>query len=263
MTADRDPREIHAFVDEELDLKTRLEIESSLETDPDLRAQVDGVRRLRQAVRERASYHAAPAGLATAIFGATASAPTAAESPRRELSRPNRWSSWFAWRPATATAFVAVLVASGAQYVLVQGRQEGALMDEVIASHVRSTLGDHLVDIASSDHHVVKPWLSSKLDFSPPIGDEMVGGATFVGGRLDYLGQRPVAALVYRAGGHVAEVFVWPDKGEDRKVAYLDDRGFRIAHWSRNGMAHWVVSDVSREAFVSFVKAVAAVEAPR
>ena len=236
---------------------------SRLDADAELRAQVEGVRRLRQVVREGASHHAAPTGLAASIFTTAAAAPTRAEPPRREPSPPSRWLSWFAWRPAMATAFVAVLVASGAQYVLVQGRQDGALMDEVIASHVRSTLGDHLVDIASSDHHVVKPWLSSKLDFSPPIGDEMVGDANFIGGRLDYLARRPVAALVYRAGGHVAEVFVWPDKGEDRKVEYLDSRGFQIAHWSRNGMAHWVISDVSREAFVGFVKAVAAVEGPR
>jgi len=263
MTADHDPREIHAFVDDELDLKTRLEMESRLEADADLRAQVDSVRRLRQAVREGASYHVAPAGLAAAIFDKPPAPATKPEPSRREPSHPGRWLSWFAWRPVMATAFAAVLVASGAQYVLLQARQEGALADEVIASHVRSTLGDHLVDIASSDHHVVKPWLSSKLDFSPPIGDEMVGGAKFVGGRLDYLGQRPVAALVYRAGGHVAEVFVWPDKGADRKVQYRDDRGFQIAHWSRNGMAHWVISDVSREAFVGFVEAVAAVEGPR
>ena len=83
-------------------------------------------------------------------------------------------------------------------------------MDEAVASHVRSTLGPHLVDVASSDHHTVKPFLSSKLGFSPPVYELQLPGSVFVGGRVDYLDGQPVAALVYRQGEHVVNAFVWP-----------------------------------------------------
>ncbi len=259
-------RQIHAFVDDELDLEARLAIETSLEQDGHLRAQVEGLRQLRQSVCDGASYHVAPGDLRSAIRHATSSQlerAERAEPAERGSSRfGGRWS-WLTRRPALAMAAMVALVAIGTQFVLLPARQEGALANEVVASHVRSTLGEHLVDIASSDHHVVKPWLSSKLDFSPPMGDAMVGNASFIGGRLDYLDGRPVAALVYRAGGHVAEVYVWPDKTVAPSARFLQERGFQIAHWSHNGMAYWVVSDINHEAFASFVNAVAAAEGVR
>ena len=131
-------------------------------------------------------------------------------------------------------------------------------MDDVVASHVRSTLGQHLVDIASSEHHVVKPWLSSKLDFSPPVNELQIPGSVFLGGRVDYLDGHPVAALVYRQGEHVVNSFVWPDTGKDTKPDFSSQRGFQMAHWSQAGMAHWVISDVNREEFKVVVSAVQA-----
>jgi anti-sigma factor RsiW len=130
------------------------------------------------------------------------------------------------------------------------------LMDEVTASHVRSTLGQHLVDVASSDHHTVKPWLSSKLDFSPPVPDLKEAGSTFLGGRVDYLDGRPVAALVYRQGQHVVNSFVWPGTSAEGAPRFAIERGYRSAHWSRNGMTHWVISDLSDQEFRALVRAI-------
>ena len=129
-------------------------------------------------------------------------------------------------------------------------------MDEALASHVRSTVGPHLVDVLSSDHHAVKPFLSSKLGFSPPVSELPLTGSVFVGGRVDYLDGRPVAALVYRQGEHVVNSFVWPETARDSNPEFATERGYRIAHWLQGGMHHCVISDVDPEEFRRLVEAV-------
>jgi anti-sigma factor RsiW len=128
---------------------------------------------------------------------------------------------------------------------------------------VRATLGEHLVDIASSDHHTVKPWLSSKLDFSPPVPPTPFVGAVFLGGRVDYVDGRPVAALVYRQGEHVVNSFVWPTTAADSAANFTAERGFQIAHWTQAGMNHWVISDVNRAEFAAIVRGLASAEVLR
>jgi anti-sigma factor RsiW len=120
---------------------------------------------------------------------------------------------------------------------------------------VRSTLGQRLVDVASSDRHTVKPWLSSKLDFSPPVTELPLPGSVFLGGRVDYVDGRPVAALAYQQGQHVVNSYLWPSDGKDRAAAFSAERGFQIAHWTRNSMNHWVISDLGREEFAAVVRA--------
>ncbi len=246
---------INAFVDGELDLVNQLEIEERIEGDAGLRAQVDALRQLRAAVREDAEYHGAPDALRRRMSAMLAPEPPARRRPSDMAAALQRW---LGWRPmATSFGLVATLVVA-LNVVGMRSAEEDRLMDDVVASHVRSTLGQHLVDIASSEHHVVKPWLSSKLDFSPPVNELPIPGSVFLGGRVDYVDGHPAAALVYRQGEHVVNSFVWLNTGKDTQPEFSSRRGFQMAHWSQAGMAHWVISDVNREEFKIVVGAVRA-----
>ena len=250
-----DHQTLNAFVDCELDLLSQREIEERIEHDDALRGEVQALRRLRQNVRDLAAYHPAPEAFRQRI---AALVPAPANPPPRGSVGKATLQRWLNWRPMTVS-FAALALA----YLTLNlnpwpSANDARIEREVVASHVRSTLSQHLVDVASSDQHTVKPWLSSKLDFSPPMPQALLPGSVFVGGRVDYLDGRPVAALVYRQGQHIVNSFVWPTHAADRAATLSEDRGFRIAHWSRAGMTHWVISDVNFDEFEALVRALEA-----
>ncbi len=121
------------------------------------------------------------------------------------------------------------------------------IVEQVIAGHARSVLTNHLVEVASSDQHTVKPWLSSKLDFSPPTADLTAAGYPLVGARLDYVNSRPVAALVYHHRQHVINLFVWPDDKAGAAIAPRPSskQGYNLLHWDNAGMTFWAISDLN------------------
>jgi anti-sigma factor RsiW len=126
-----------------------------------------------------------------------------------------------------------------------------------VASHVRATLGDHLIEVASSDQHTVKPWLSARLDYSPPVQDLASEGFALIGGRLDYLDRRPVATLVYRYRKHTIDVFVRPDASRAPIAAMRTVRGFNVAHAGGSSMDWLAVSDAEPAALSALVERLA------
>jgi anti-sigma factor RsiW len=116
-------------------------------------------------------------------------------------------------------------------------------------------MAGHLTDVLSSDQHTVKPWFHGRLDVAPPVDDLAADGYPLVGGRLDYLDQHPVAALVYRHREHPINLFVMAaPNGKDRATASLAERGYNVVHWTAGGMSFWAVSDLALGELSEFVR---------
>jgi anti-sigma factor RsiW len=113
---------------------------------------------------------------------------------------------------------------------------------------------NHLVDVPSSDQHTVKPWFNGKLDFAPYVEDLAADGFPLVGGRLDYIDNRTVAALVYQRRKHSINLFIWPSPGADKPAQQFSVNGYNIIRWTNSGSTYWAVSDVNSTDLSEFAK---------
>jgi len=235
MTREEAMRLLHAYVDGELDPAKSFELEEYLAENPSALAACEALRGMSASIRAKAEYHPAPAELARRLGASVPPAP--GEKPRRFT--PPRWL-----RSAVVLAGTALAIWIAAIWVT-QSRLDEALATEVLASHVRATLAGRPYDIASSDQHTVKPWLSARLPFSPPVADLSAQGFELVGGRLDYVGGQRVAVLAYKRRQHLIDVYVWPAAAIQENLALTRD-GFNIERFENGGMSFWLISDLNR-----------------
>jgi len=122
----------------------------------------------------------------------------------------------------------------------------------VLSAHTRAVMMARATDVVSSDQHTVKPWLSSRLDFSPAVVDLSDDGYPLAGGRLDYVGGRTVAALVYQRNRHVIDVFVWPATNAGGAPGPQSRNGLATVAWDQGGLRYWAVSDIAPAELASF-----------
>jgi mycothiol system anti-sigma-R factor len=246
------------YLDGELDALTSQKIEQHLRDCPKCEQAYEVETAMAHAISRAAPYYKAPLELRERIqvslreaIGAPTSRGAAGagllpvrrpEAVRRGVFFDMPWN----WLALAAAIVLAAIVASS---FLPRVRQPGAdqfLATQLIASHVRSLMADHLTDVASSDQHTVKPWLDVKLDFAAPVVDLSGDGFPLIGGRLDYLDNHSVAALVYQRRRHFVNLFIWPTTSGAAKAQKVVTReGYHLVHWTDTDFNYWAVSDVS------------------
>ena len=225
---------LHAYADGELDLGRSLDVEQHLQSCTVCAREKQAVLSLRSALRNGGFNYTAPQSLRNKVR-------EIAPVPE-EKTRPVR-TPWL-WRWLAAAATAAAILAFMLRPTGTSDRD--LLANEIVSSHVRSLMASHLTDVASSDHHTVKPWFNGKLDFAPDVRDFAAQGFPLVGGRLDYLNGREVAALIYQRNKHFINVFVWPSgqtRGEVPMNASL--RGYNLISRDVNGLHYVLVSDLN------------------
>jgi anti-sigma factor RsiW len=239
---------LHPYSDGELDLIRHLQIENHLDDCKECAERARSLRQLRGVLASTSLYHHAPDGLRAKLRATAEPLPT--PSGRTGQRRPS------AMLAAMAAGIFVLLGAVTAGFLFSRpGTIDDRFAERVVAGHVRSLQVAHATDVVSSDRHTVKPWFLGKVDFSPRVPDLSPQGYTLSGGRLDYLIDRPVAALVYHRRAHLINVFTWPapDDGE-QPVRSLHRQGFQIRSWQHSGMVYWAISDLNDVELDEFVR---------
>jgi anti-sigma factor RsiW len=238
---------LHGLADGELDASNALAMESHLEGCATCTAAYGEILRQRQVLKNDSLRFRVPDALRGRVLAAIVAEAEADDSQERP-----RNVSW--WRvhqgglphfslATTGAALSAMALAASLLLFVNSSSQTPSIDSQLVAGHVRSLLVSHLTDVASSDQHTVKPWFLGKLDFAPPVVDLSAKEYPLVGGRLDYIGGHVVPALVYKRGGHVINLFVWPKGKLESKTENLD--GYHIVSWTQDGFSYAAVSDLN------------------
>ena len=237
---------IHAYLDGELDLKTSVEIEKHIAACGGCSAAYEKLRALETALKNDELRYEAPRAVRLQVMSAL----------RKSEAKKEPWR-FFSWNVVTAGA-----LAAAAAFVLLlfmtdrmAPRGTNRLVQELTSSHIRSLMAMHIIDVASSDQHTVKPWFNGKLDFSPSVKDLAQEGFPLTGGRLDFIAKRPVAAAVFSRRKHVINLFMWPttDQPEPEKII-SNQNGYNLVHWVQGGLSFWAVSDLNKSELDEFAK---------
>jgi anti-sigma factor RsiW len=245
-----------AYLDNELEIAESLRMQRHLADCADCRQAEEEQLALRSALRDPGLYAHPSADFAKRIEAAVRR-----QAKGEARSRRSAWFEFsgfesFRWVPAAAVLAIVAIIGGLLIINSLRSSRQQLIAGAVLTGHIRSLQPGHLVDVPSSDRHTVKPWFQGKLDFSPPVPDLSELGWALIGGRLDYLDGRPVAAVVYQRRMHNINVFLWPYHGAaDDSIKEEDAQGYQILHWNGADMTYWVVSDLNKQELTEFARA--------
>lgn len=244
---------LHARSDGELGAADAARLERHLAACPACAAAAGRLEILRAAVRERATYHRLPALDRDALIRrlraeVTPAVALAAHRPRRGIARRGAIAGGMA---ASLLVGLAVGGRLGREPAGPADRDPG---EALVDAHLRALQPGRAIDVAASDRHVVKPWFDGRVDFSPPVLDLGEAGFALLGGRLDYVGQRTVAVIVYRRRQHQIDLFVWPVAPTERAAVARDFGGYGLRGWTQGGFRLNAVSNLAPDELDEFVR---------
>jgi anti-sigma factor RsiW len=240
---------LDAYFDDELDLAYRIDIDGHLRRCGGCAATLKRYQELRHGIQANAMYYEASTKLKASIHSSLQDAGQAEVSCSR-LNRSGK-TQWL----AIAASIVGVAVATAIVLTALSGSSATEVIaTEVLDAHLRSMMRDHLVDVSSSDQGALKPWFAGKLDFVPSVRDLTDRGFSLMGGRVEYLNRRPVAALVFRRGQHTINLFVWPASRPDASIHTSTIQGYSLVHCSWLGVTYWAISDLNPSELRELVK---------
>lgn len=236
MSCERANTVVHAYFDDELDALSATDFERHLEQCPECAAALASLRSLRSSIQGAELYERTPSALRKRVLGDVSSVRSIS------IGRPSRTWQWLA-------AVAALLLVAFLGWRLVSLRHDdhggAVLAAEVIDAHLRSLQPGHLTDVVSADQHTVKPWFDGKVDFAPPVRDFATQGFPLLGGRLDVVHGRTIAAVVYGRRKHLVNVFIWPVREQDATARSGSQQGYQWIDWRRGGMEFCAVSDAA------------------
>jgi anti-sigma factor RsiW len=237
---------IDPYADGELDAAGILELEKHIHDCPACALAWRNAQGLKKTLQQDSLFFTAPTELRRRIKAEL----------RSQVETKSRWSfgNWN-WLTATTTSLATACLALLLTVTLTRPSAEQRLTQEVVSSNIRSLMADHMLDVVSTDQHTVKPWFNGKLDFSPPVKDLKAQEFPLIGGRLDYIGGRSVAALVFHRNKHVINLFIWPVNKKDTQPAVAASiQGYNVIHWTNAAMTLWAVSDLNEKELMEFVQ---------
>jgi len=217
------------LIDNELDAANVALVEAHVARCEDCREELERLQAVRHRLRTDGVRHVAPESLSSRIAALSELAPPRSANDNRIL----RW---------LGPGVIGALAASVAMVTLLPPGTDSVVDQEIVSSHVRSLQPGHLTDVQTTNQHIVKPWFNGKIDFSPPVPELADVGFPLAGGRLDSIGGKTVAAIVYHRRLHTVNLYVWPAK-DSAERSFVKD-GFAVTEWSRNGLRYAAVSDI-------------------
>jgi anti-sigma factor RsiW len=238
---------IDAYVDRELDLITSIAVEQHLQICTACRLIYQNRQTLQATLKSDFFYFRPPVGTQRRLLDVL----NQIEPKPLGLMEYRSWRRFGIGMTALVAAF---LLIAGLVFLWNSGiTANNSVAADVLANHIRSLMVDHLTDVISSDKHTVKPWFDGKLTYVPPVVDLAEHGFPLVGGRLDYLKNIPVAALVYRSDKHYINLFIWPtEEASDIGQQHMIQQGYQLLHWTEDKMAYWAVSDLETDKLLMF-----------